>query len=445
MRQLFGTDGIRGLADEFPLDSATISALGQSLARRLARRGEAPRILIGGDTRESGPRIELALVSGILAGGGEPVLVGIVPTPAVAWLARSTGAAAGISVSASHNPWQDNGVKIFGGDGMKLPDADELEIEHEMLQARANAPSPAAKLPERRLDLVRRYEDFLLDGLDRLLEGRRIVLDAANGAACEIAGRVFEAAGASVTVLNDRPDGRNINLDCGALHPESLATRVVELGAELGVAFDGDADRAIFVDDQGQTRDGDEILFIWGTDLHRRGELAQEAIVATVMSNWGFEKRLAETGIRLLRAPVGDKYVLERMLADGAILGGEQSGHVIDLQRHTTGDGLHTALTVASILAAREIPFSSVETFERTPQILLNELVRSKPPLESIPGYLDAVTAAEQRLAGEGRILVRYSGTENLVRVMVEGGSRETIESVAEDLRQVLLRGLASA
>lgn len=439
MRTLFGTDGIRGHADEYPLDSATMIALGESLAHRLRRNGASPRVVIGGDTRESGPRIEQALVAGIVAGGGEAILAGVVPTPAVAWLARTTEAAAGISISASHNPWQDNGVKIFGSDGMKLPDETELEIERELLAIRRETATPNATVPAPNPDLVRRYERFLLEDVDGAIAGRHVVLDAANGAAFAIAGRLFEAAGATVTLVGDAPDGRNINRGCGALHPDGLAARVVEEGADLGVAFDGDADRAIFVDDRGRVRDGDEILYIWATDLHDRGDLPGDAIVATVMSNWGFEKRLGDRGIRLLRAPVGDKYVLERMISEGVILGGEQSGHVIDLRRHTTGDGLHTALCVTAILARLDVPFSRVSTFDRTPQVLVNQSVHSKPPLESIPGYSETLAEAERRLAGQGRVLVRYSGTENLVRVMVEGESDGTIREVAERLRALFV------
>ncbi|HUO84583.1 MAG TPA: phosphoglucosamine mutase, partial [Thermoanaerobaculia bacterium] len=374
MRKLFGTDGIRGRADEFPLDSATMFALGEALAHRLRKSGkESPVVLLGSDTRESAPRIAGDLASGVSAGGGEARLVGIVPTPGVAWSCRSSGADAAISISASHNPYQDNGVKIFGSDGMKLADAIELEIENELMEIRRDQTPPATYSARDAGDLVERYEEFLVGAIPpRALDGKRVVLDAGHGAAFQIARRVFERAGASVRMIHDAPDGRNINLESGALHPERLAAVVVEEGADFGVAFDGDADRAIFADDRGRIRNGDEILYLWALDLERAGRLRGETVVATVMSNLGFERRLAEEGIRLLRASVGDKYVLEMMLENGAVLGGEQSGHIIDLEVHTTGDGIHTALVVGALLARTARPFSEIPTFVPLPQVLLN-------------------------------------------------------------------------
>jgi phosphoglucosamine mutase len=445
MRQLFGTDGIRGRADEFPLDDPTMAALGEVLARRLrSTREPHPEILLGMDTRESAPRIARALAAGIERGRGKPTLIGVVPTPGVAFLCRTSGAAAGVSISASHNPWQDNGVKVFGDDGMKLADALELEIENELTEARDEALDVSGfELGGESADLIERYEQFLVDGAGGTLTGMKIVIDAGHGAAHRIAPEVFRRAGAEVVLMNAAPDGRTINEGSGALHPEGMAARVVAESASFGVAFDGDADRAIFADDRGVVRDGDEILYLWAAHLRREGQLARQLVVATVMSNFGFEKRLVEDGIRLLRANVGDKYVLETMMREGSILGGEQSGHIIDLRLHTTGDGIHTAVEMAKLLAANGRPFSELETFPRTPQILINEKVASKPPLDSLPRYQAEAKAAEAELAGTGRILVRYSGTENLVRVMVEGEDDGKIREIAERLRRTLREEIA--
>lgn len=444
MRRLFGTDGIRAKAGAFPLDNATMWALGKTLALRLPREHQQPTVMLGMDTRESGSDIARALTAGLIAGGGITEFIGVVPTPGVAFLCRDPHVEAGISISASHNPFEDNGVKVFGNDGMKISDELEKKIEDELLELREHAPAEInAELREDE-SLLRRYIEFLATGVDgNALRGKKVVLDTGNGAAYRIAGEVFRAAGADPIVINDAPDGRNINAGCGALHPEKLAERVVAEGADLGIAFDGDADRAIFVDDQGRVRDGDEVLFIWGTHEKERGRLTNDTIVATVMSNFGFERELQNRGIRLLRANVGDKYVLETMIKEKAVLGGEQSGHVIDLQVHTTGDGLHTALSLAAILAEKKQRFSELATFEPMPQILKNERVASKPPLDSLPRYSDARNDAERELEGRGRILVRYSGTENLVRVMVEGDDQAKITRIADRLCSVLREEIA--
>ena len=436
MRVLFGTDGIRGKAKQYPLDAPTMAALGEALARRL---GAGATVLMGMDTRESGPEIARALAEGIRTGGGAAHYIGIVPTPAVAYLCRTSDAAAGISISASHNPYDDNGVKIFGHDGMKLPDAVEEQIEDEMrARRRDSADVPRIELNDDRA-LIEKYEQFLAGGVaPNTLRGMRVVLDAGNGAAFRIAPEVFRRAGAGVRVINDQPNGRNINENAGALHPEGLARVVVEQKAQFGVAFDGDADRAIFADDAGRIRDGDEIIYLWANRLRREGKLTPACVVTTVMSNFGFEQQLRRDGIELRRAPVGDKYVLEQMLERGAILGGEQSGHIIDLTVHTTGDGIHTALVFGELLAGTHAPFSRLKTFEPMPQILLNQPVGSKPPLESLPRFQAALAAAEQELGGKGRILVRYSGTENKVRVMVEGPEESIIKRVAVSLRDTL-------
>jgi len=435
MRVLFGTDGIRGKAHEYPLDPPTMFALGEALAHRL----NGGRVLLGMDTRESGPEIASALAAGMKHGGGEALLIGVIPTPGVAYLCLTSDAAAGISISASHNPFQDNGVKIFGHDGMKIPDSDEEEIEDEMRALRGLS-GAAAPPPPQDASLIEQYEQFLVSGVKpNALAGKRVVLDTGHGAAYRIAPDVFRRAGADVVVINDQPNGVNINEQSGALHPEGLARKVVEVKADFGVAFDGDADRAIFADDAGKIRDGDEIIYLWAKHI------GAKRVVTTVMSNFGFEKQLAADGIELLRANVGDKYVLEQMMANHAVIGGEQSGHIIDLSVHTTGDGIHTALVFGEILASSQQRFSEMHTFDPMPQLLLNERVASKPPLESLPKYQAALAGAKADLNGRGRILVRYSGTENLVRVMVEGEDDAQIRRIAAELRDILRDEIALA
>ncbi len=435
-RELFGTDGIRGHADSYPLDDATMYALGRALARDLEGN---PTILLGMDTRESGPRIARALAAGIESEGGHAQLLGVIPTPGVAWLCRETKADAGVSISASHNPWEDNGVKVFGSNGMKLPDSLESKIEKDLLSLRDEAIEVPDSVAVDRPELIGTYEDFLVSIVgEGSLEGLSIIADTGHGAAYQIARHVLERCGANVDIINDAPDGKNINERSGALHPDSLADAVRARGADAGVAFDGDADRAILVDDQGTIRDGDEILLLWARDLDRRDELRNRLVVSTVMSNLGFEKALRSMGIDLIRAKVGDKYVLEQMIENDGVLGGEQSGHVIDLNHHTTGDGILTALSVFRVIKGSGKKFSELETFEPAPQILVNTKVASKPPLDSLQKYQEAANHYEQELGSRGRILVRYSGTENLVRVMVEGEDQERIEEIANDLSAIL-------
>ncbi len=435
MRVLFGTDGIRAKARQYPLDPPTMFALGEALAHRL----KGGRVIMGMDTRESGPEIARALSAGIRAGGGEATYIGIIPTPGVAYLCRTSDAGAGISISASHNPYQDNGVKIFGHDGMKIPDSDEEQIEDELRAIRRDDVTiPQIDLRDNDM-LIAKYEQFLVDGVPpNALSGKRVVLDVGHGAAYRIAPKVFRRVGADVRVIHDQPNGRNINDNAGAMHPEGLSKIVVSEKANFGVAFDGDADRAIFVDDAGKIRDGDEIIYLWARRLQRDRKLLANCVVTTVMSNLGFEQQLRRDRIELCRAQVGDKYVLEMMLERKSILGGEQSGHIIDLTVHTTGDGIHTALVFGELLAESGKPFSALHTFDPMPQILLNQPVRSKPPLESLSRYQQTLRRAEQELGDAGRILVRYSGTENKVRVMVEGPDEGRIKRVAEELKNVL-------
>jgi phosphoglucosamine mutase len=439
MRVLFGTDGIRGKAREYPLDSPTIYALGEALAHRLRRGGNRGRVLMGMDTRESGIEIGQALSAGMQAGGGEAILIGVIPTPGTAYLCRTSDADAGLSISASHNPFEDNGVKIFGHDGMKLADSIEEEIEDELRAIRRDDVKVSSVTLSERPDLVEQYEQFLVNGVaPNALRGKKVVLDTGHGAAYRIGPDVFRRVGAEVVVINNQPNGRNINEKSGALHPETLAKTVVSEKADFGVAFDGDADRAIFADDRGNIRDGDEIIYLWAQRLKRDGQLTSDRVVTTVMSNFGFERQLSSDGIDLVRAQVGDKYVLEQMLEKGAILGGEQSGHIIDLAVHTTGDGIHTALVFGELLARAGKPFSALRTFTPMPQVLLNQKVGSKPPLESLRKFQAELKKAEGELGRDGRILVRYSGTENLVRVMVEGADEKRINSVASHLRDTL-------
>ncbi|MBI2215651.1 MAG: phosphoglucosamine mutase [Acidobacteria bacterium] len=440
MRKLFGTDGIRGRAHVYPLDVASMLALGESTAHRLRAAGISPVVILGMDTRESGPEIALALREGIRRGGGNARFAGVIPTPGVAYLCRERDAGAAVSISASHNPWHDNGVKLFGHDGMKLSDEIELRIEEEMLAIRNESETLASAEPlEHDPSLSASYVRFLESGFGpRALAGRKIVVDAGNGAAFEIGVELFRRAGADVVAMFTSPDGKNINENCGALHPEAMAARVIAEKADFGVSFDGDADRVIFADDRGVIRNGDEVLYLIATRRKAEGQPGSDVVVATVMSNLGFEKRLAADGIELVRANVGDKYVLEKMLERGATIGGEQSGHVIDLACHTTGDGIHTALVLGAILARESRRFSEIETFAPMPQILLNRKVGARPPLDSLPRYREALAEEESRLAGEGRILVRYSGTENLVRVMIEGPDAEMIRGAAERLTAIL-------
>ena len=431
MSPLFGTDGIRGVAGRAPLDPATVSRIGSALVASLLDSGHrAPpiRVVVGCDTRESSPWIVASLKGGIVAGGGSVLFAGVVPTPAVAYLVRTLGADAGISVSASHNPWQDNGVKIFSDAGRKLPDEVEAEIEALIGEAR---PAEAIEA-EVEAGLAARYVDHLVATLPRRLDGMRIVVDAANGAAHHVAVDAFRKAGATVTPLFTEPDGRNINHGCGALHPDGMARATRELGADMGLALDGDADRAMVADDRGVVLDGDEILYLWTRELLREGE-KPDAVVGTVMSNLGLELALREIGVRLLRASVGDRYVTEMMERENVLLGGEQSGHLIRTDLTTTGDGVLTGLHVAASVAAGG-PLSRQPRIARAPQILRNIMVRTKPPFEEIPGLIEEQSRCEALLDGKGRILLRYSGTESLARVMVEGTDPGLVESVAGSL-----------
>jgi phosphoglucosamine mutase len=448
MKKLFGTDGIRSVAGQYPLDAPTVHAIGLALAHKLSSSSPSPRVLLGMDTRESGPSIAAQLTSGLVAGGASVESAGIITTPAIAHLTHTHGFAAGIVISASHNPWQDNGIKVFGPDGYKLPDATELAIEEEIfkqlssstdnLQASTNnAISPSVNEADR-ADYIR----FLLDAVPGLsLDNRRIVIDCANGAASAVAPELFaQLAGSEVLITHASPDGRNINEQCGALHPEMVAAQVRHQKASLGITFDGDADRALFADEYGRVVNGDAVLLLAARDLQARGLLTNSTVVATTMSNMGLEAALKRSGIQMLRAAVGDKYVLEQMLSTNAALGGEQSGHIIFSGRSTTGDGLLTALLLLDIVHRSGKSLSElVADLKVFPQVIVNVKVREKKPLDTIPTVAAAIAAAEAELADSGRVVIRYSGTEALARVMIEAESepvmRHHADTIAEAIR----------
>lgn len=447
MKRLFGTDGVRGVAGEFPLDAATVSRLGGALVESL-RHGSArpPRVLIGRDTRESGPDLEKALARGIEAAGGRADLGGVLTTPAVACVTRIYGYDAGVVVSASHNPFRDNGIKIFSRQGFKLPDLLEAEIERHVLDGEEAAPSGEVATSRDEVaaspaELHDRYLDWLRESVpaDAGFSGWKVVLDCANGAASPLGPELFRRLGFEVVAIHSDPDGRNINEDCGALHPEHLAKEVVRRGARLGLAFDGDADRCLPIDASGRVLDGDYVLYLMAMDLKRSGRLAGGAVVGTVMSNLWLERALGAEGIRILRAPVGDKYVLEQMQEGGYVLGGEQSGHIVFLERATTGDGILTGLLLCDLLRRTGLDLAAwAATIRPAPQVLVNVPVRSKPPLDDHPTIGPAIRDEQKALASQGRILVRYSGTEPKARIMVEGESRRDIEDCAARLERVI-------
>jgi phosphoglucosamine mutase len=444
MKKLFGTDGIRAVAGQTPLDPATIHAVGLALAHTLRATALKPRVLLGMDTRESSEWIAATLTAGLVSGGATVENAGVITTPAVAHLTHTHGFAAGVVISASHNPWEDNGIKLFGPDGFKLPDATELAIEEEIFSQLAAATEHGARTADHVAPPINEadraeYTRFLLAAVPGLsLDNQRLVIDCANGAASAVAPQLFADLGGTVLITHAAPNGRNINLGCGALHPEVVAG-VVKHKASLGITFDGDADRVLFADEHGRVVNGDAVLLLAGRDLHARGELANATVVATTMSNMGLEAALARSGIAMLRAPVGDKYVLEQMLATGASLGGEQSGHIIFSGRSTTGDGLLTALLVLDILHRAGSTLAELTAdLKNFPQVIVNVKVREKKPLESLPAVAQTIAAAEAALAGTGRVVIRYSGTEALARVMIEAEDEAEMRFHAEAIAQAI-------
>ena len=437
MKALFGTDGIRGEAGKFPLDPATVSAIGFSLASHLAERTDNPTIVIGRDTRESGEAIELALIAGATEAGTKCLSAGVITTPGVAFLTRKLEASAGVVISASHNPYRDNGIKIFAPSGEKMDDSVERLIEADIFAnkrppARASEPAPPA--PEFEENLRQQYLSFLEHeiGNGLTLDGLTIVVDCANGASSALAPLLFARLGANVIAINAAPDGQNINRDCGSLHIESLVQRVVVERADLGVAFDGDADRSLFVDGKGNFVDGDATLWALAMHLRGHGNLKDDVVVATVMSNVGLEIALRNEGIALVRTDVGDKYVLEELLKRGANLGGEQSGHIILPELSLAGDGMITALCLLRALReSRQTLAGMTAGFKKYPQILVNVRVREKVPFTKLATVQAAVAEVEELLSQQGRLLLRYSGTEPLARVMIEGEDQKQIEAYA--------------
>ncbi len=446
-RKLFGTDGIRGIAGEPPLDATTIYAVGLAVGHTLRKTGDQPRVLVGRDTRESSPWIAAMLAEGLRNAGARVESAGVITTPGVAFLARTHGFQAGVVISASHNPWRDNGIKLFGGDGFKLPDQEELEIEDEIFHHVAKGPAPDASTlspTEDSAALLADYVQFLLDCVPGLkLDGLRIVADCANGAAAAVAPELFRRLGGEVALLNMAPDGRNINDHCGALHPDWVAREVTSRAADLGVTFDGDADRCMLAGPRGNVINGDAILLMTGRDLKARGMLTGDIVVATTMSNMGLEAAFNRSGIHMLRAPVGDRYVLEMMQKENAALGGEQSGHILFPHLATTGDGLLTALVVLDLIARTGKSIDELTAGLKVfPQVIVNVKVREKKPLEGIPAVAAKIRAAEDELRDSGRVVIRYSGTEALARVMVEAESEEAMrrhaDAIAEAIRAEL-------
>lgn len=449
-RKIFGTDGVRGLANRAPMDPETALALGRSLARFFLGKSRKNRIVIGKDTRLSGYMIENALSSGICSMGGEAIFLGPLPTPGIAFITQAMRAAAGVMISASHNPYFDNGIKFFDHDGFKLPDEIEAQLEA-MLDSEALKNGPTHDQVGRAYrvdDAAGRYIEYLKSTFPKelTLEGLKIVVDCAHGAAYRVAPTVFEELGAEVISLGVSPNGININESCGALHPEALRERVKIEGADLGVALDGDADRLVLVDEKGEILHGDVVMALCARDLHGRKLLAQDTVVATVMSNLGLEIALKGWGMKLQRVQVGDRYIIEAIRRHGYNFGGEQSGHLIFSDYSTTGDGILAALQVMSILKRKDEPLSSIANCMAVfPQVLLNVRVKERKDLHQVPEVLRLQQSIEKTLGEKGRLLIRYSGTEPLLRIMLEGENQVQIEKFALDLKAETEKALGSA
>ncbi|HEU5404419.1 MAG TPA: phosphoglucosamine mutase [Terriglobales bacterium] len=455
-RQLFGTDGIRAVAGEYPLNPATVFAIGRALGARLKRRDPNARVVFGQDTRESSAWISETLARGLKESGVAFASAGVLTTPGVAYLTRSHGFAAGIVVSASHNPWRDNGIKLFGPDGMKLADAIEHEIENEIFSHLAELAGSHGEPTKDSRDVLPGetklrddYVRWLSTSIDTAaLRGMRVLVDCANGAATSVAPELFGLCGVDGEYLNVHPNGQNINDRCGALHPEHVAKQVAGASGHysLGITFDGDADRALFSDGNGRVVNGDAVMLLAARDMKKQGRLKGDTVVATTMSNMGLEKALRGEGIRMLRANVGDKYVLEQMLKTGATLGGEQSGHILFMDGDsTTGDGLLTALRVIDVVARSGKSLQElVSDLKDFPQVIRNVKVREKLPMDQLPMVMEAIRAAEAELNGNGRVVVRYSGTEKLARVMIEAESEVLTEKHVEAIAGALQKEIGA-
>ena len=442
--KLFGTDGMRGVANVEPITSETVLKLGRAAAYVFKTRPGRHRIVIGKDTRLSGYMIESALISGICSMGVDVLLVGPMPTPAIAFLTRSLRADAGVMISASHNAYEDNGIKFFSREGLKLPDELERQIEDLVVSQRIDSFRPTASEIGKAFridDAEGRYIEFVKQSLPKRfdLEGMPVVVDCAHGAAYKVAPHIYRELGARVTVTGCDPDGTNINRECGAVHPRLVQEAVKAEGAALGIAHDGDADRAVFVAEDGQVVDGDQILGALALDLKERDLLARRTVVTTMMSNIGLEQTMARAGIKLVRTAVGDRYILERMLQEDYNFGGEQSGHIIFLDHNTTGDGLISALQLMGVMRRSGKSLSELAACVKLrPQVLVNVRVRERKNLEDIPSFQKVLRARQTMLNRVGRLFVRYSGTEPVVRIMVEGDDRGMVEKIANELADIL-------
>lgn len=452
VRKLFGTDGVRGVANAEPVTCETVLRLGQAVAQLCKKAaGRRHRVVVGKDTRVSGDMLESALTAGICSMGVDVLLAGVLPTPGIAFLTRDLGATAGAVISASHNPFQDNGIKLFAATGFKLPDAVEQEIEQLVVNGGRDLPRAAATQvgkAGRVDDAPRRYKSFVKNTLPRelSLRGLKIVIDGAHGAAYRVGPEVFEELGAEVVAIGVSPDGENINRGCGAVHPECLQAAVVAERAQVGVALDGDADRIILVDERGEVVDGDEVLAMVAADMLAEGTLKHATVAATVMSNVGLEVALRERGAHLVRVAVGDRHVVEAMRRNGYNLGGEPSGHLIFLDHHTTGDGIVAGLNVTRLMVERQRPLSELKrVMSKFPQVLLNVPVKERRDLQAIRPLQQAMARIAAALNDRGRVLVRYSGTEPVVRVMVEGEHPEQVSEYAAEIAAVIRAELAAS
>ncbi len=450
MGRLFGTDGVRGIANKHPITSDICMRIGQAVGYILRKKGHRPRVVIGKDTRLSCYMIEHALVSGVTSMGADAIMVGPMSTPGISFITTNMDADAGIVISASHNPYEDNGIKLFAKTGFKLTDAEENMIEELMFSEKMPASFSQPQEIGRAFmegDATGRYIVFLKHTFPKelSLEGVKIVIDCANGATYKIAPTLFREMRARVIALNIEPDGKNINLNCGTLHPEDIAKKVTETKADIGLAFDGDGDRLIAVDEKGNILSGDKTLAICAKNMKEAKTLKNNLVVSTVMSNLGLSFALKEMGINHVISKVGDRYVLEEMIKRGSVLGGEDSGHIIFLEHHTTGDGILTALQLLATMEKEKKPLSELARVIKTfPQVMINVPVKSKPPLEEIPEVKGVIEEVERELGDKGRVLTRYSGTQSMCRVMVEGPTEEKTKSLAQRIVDVVKKKLNS-
>ncbi len=448
MRKLFETDGVRGIANKYPMTPEMAMKIGQAVSFILQKKGHQPRVVIGKDTRLSGYMLESALVAGITSMGADAITIGPFPTPGIAFITTNLDADAGIVISASHNPFEDNGIKIFSKTGFKLTDEQEIEIEElvfsKKISDKLSAPADLGKA-YRETDALGRYIVFLKQTFPKnlSLEGMKIIIDCANGATYKVAPLLFKEMRANLVALNTSPDGMNINLNCGALHTEGLAKKVLEFNADIGLAFDGDGDRLIVVDEKGNIVSGDQVMAICTKDLKTEGMLKNNILVTTVMSNMGLSIALEKMGVEQVKSKVGDRYVLEGMQKKDAVIGGEDSGHIIFLDHHTAGDGILSALQLLAVMKKKNKPVSELAKVMKVfPQITVNVNVKSKPPLEEQREIMDAIKEVEKALGNKGRVLVRYSGTQAMCRVMVEGPTKKKTEAFAGTIAEVIKKKL---